>query len=312
MEYWKRPHNKPISVAIIGYMNKTGGKVTASRKEIERRFDALDWKYQKQILFAFLQSGATDREWAYRKLYTFWDKCFLSTLQGLWVKYHEKTLSWLVIQFFPIDYVKSHFEELSVGRNYFFLYKRMADDKDFILDKTRLNEADLLHVRRSLGETITDGDIVDLFFLLIYKLCKGTYNIRFGRIVNYIDENPIISMFDNHVVRAMMNEIESGQCGLCKYKLAEDLRNWMYMVSKDYMKEHKANEAVDYLYPQGDHNVYDRINSRMKAVCYKQIPLQYTSKWEAYDISDQQCFLNDLDERHIIHLQNLNDKKTEL
>ncbi len=73
MEYWKRPHNKPISVAIIGYMNKTGGKVTASRKEIERRFDALDWKYQKQILFAFLQSGATDREWAYRKLYTFWD-----------------------------------------------------------------------------------------------------------------------------------------------------------------------------------------------------------------------------------------------
>lgn len=111
MEYWKREHNRPISIVIKGYMDKKGGKVTDSRKEIQRRFDGLDWEYQKQIFFAFLQSGATDRDWAYRKLYPIWDDCFIPTLQELWEKYHEKPLSWIIIRFFPTDYVKEHLQE---------------------------------------------------------------------------------------------------------------------------------------------------------------------------------------------------------
>ena len=163
MEYWKIEHNKPISIAIKGYMDKKSGKVTESRKEIERRFDGLDWRYQKQILFGFLQSGATDREWAYRKLFACWDECFIPTLQELWERYHEKTLSWLVIRFFPTNYVKEHLAEVSEGRNYFFIYERLAEDKDFNLDKTRLNETDLLSVKRKQQETITDDDFEDLF-----------------------------------------------------------------------------------------------------------------------------------------------------
>ena len=54
MEYWKREHNRPISIVIKGYMDKKGGKVTDSRKEIQRRFDGLDWEYQKQIFFCIL------------------------------------------------------------------------------------------------------------------------------------------------------------------------------------------------------------------------------------------------------------------
>lgn len=67
MDYQKRKHNTPIATAIKNYLDKDGGKVTVSRNEIERRFNALDWRYQKQILFAFLQSGKTDRLWAYNR-----------------------------------------------------------------------------------------------------------------------------------------------------------------------------------------------------------------------------------------------------
>ena len=99
MEYKKRTHNRPISIAIKGYLDKDGGKVTASRKEIEWRFNALDWKCQKQILFAFLQSGMSDRKWAYKKLYALWDDCFIPQIKDLWESYHEIEVSWLIIRF---------------------------------------------------------------------------------------------------------------------------------------------------------------------------------------------------------------------
>jgi len=295
MEYWKIEHNKPISIAIKGYIDKKSGKVTESRKEIERRFDGLDWRYQKQILFGFLQSGATDREWAYRKLFACWDECFITTLQELWERYHEKTLSWLVIRFFPTGYVKEHLEELSEGRNYFFIYERLAEDKDFNLDKTRLNEADLLSVKRKQQETITDDDFEDLFYLLIYKICKGAYSIRRGKIFEYHGENPIISLFDNRILKRMMDE------AVYYYNTAEKLRKWIYMVSKDYLRSYKTEIDFDYPYPKREQ--FDRIAGSMREICYKHIPTKYTTVWDAYDISDQQKFLDDLDRRHKKHLQ---------
>ena len=129
-----RKHNSPISKVIQGYMDKKGGKVKVSRNEIERRFDALDWRYQKQILFAFLQSCKSDRQWAYGKLYIDWDDCFIPVLKDLWEIYHEKKLSWLIIRYFPIDYLKSNLDSLSEGRNYYFLYRRLSHDSDFVLD----------------------------------------------------------------------------------------------------------------------------------------------------------------------------------
>ena len=78
MDNEKRKHNTPIATVIKNYLDKDGGKVIVSRNEIDRRFYALDWRYQKQILFAFLQSGKTDRDWAYRKLNVVWDDCFIS------------------------------------------------------------------------------------------------------------------------------------------------------------------------------------------------------------------------------------------
>ena len=90
MSYEKRKHNGPISTAIKGFLDKEGGKVSASRKEIMKRYVGLDWRYQKQILYAFLESGMSDRDWAYRRLYADWDDCFIPVLQGLWEKYHEK------------------------------------------------------------------------------------------------------------------------------------------------------------------------------------------------------------------------------
>lgn len=61
MEYSIRRRNTPISTLIKNYINKKSGKVVVSRREIQERFNYLDWKDQKKILMSFLQAGMTDR-----------------------------------------------------------------------------------------------------------------------------------------------------------------------------------------------------------------------------------------------------------
>ena len=290
--YKIRKHNKPISIAIKGYLDKSGGKVTASRNEIEWRFNALDWKYQKQILFAFLQSGMSDRKWAYKKLYSFWDDCFIPVLKDLWELHHERELSWLIIQFFPSDYLKKEMKELSEGRNYYFLYQRLRDDPDFVLDKTRLNEADLLSVMAETGEIITDDDIRDMFYIIIYKLCKGVYKFGAYRIMPDDKEPPLLPMFESSIVRLMIGVI-AGK--LERYELVEELRKWMASVSNDLWKEY------GYSYNYGSNEERHEILSNH---CMKYIPQEYKDVWDTFDKNNQRQFLAYLKERNKIHLQN--------
>lgn len=289
----KRKHNTPIATLIKNYTNKGSGKVCSSRKEIIKRFFGVDWRHQKQILFAFLQSGMSDRKWAYKKLFAFWDDCFIPVLKDLWEQYHERELSWLVIRFFPTDYLKREIESLSEGRNYYFLYQRLRDDADFVLDRTRLDEADLLAVKYELGETITDGYVMDLFFLLIYKLCKGVYNFRAWSIIGYLGSDAVLTIFCSSKVEALINLINAR---LERCSLAKMIREWMYLVTCDFTNEY----GDDGLFFWG---IEENMQWTMKKVCLKHIAPDYISAWDRFPLWDQQRFLDYLENRNNWHVQ---------
>ena len=84
MRYQKRKRNTSIAILIRNYTNKKSGKVSDSREEIKWRFNWLDWKDQKKIITAFLESGKTDREWAYSKMLDYWDDSFQPKVKELW------------------------------------------------------------------------------------------------------------------------------------------------------------------------------------------------------------------------------------
>ena len=190
----------PIATVIKDYLNKQGGKVTSSRNDIERRFNALDWRYQKQILYAFLQSGKSDREWAYIKLFRVWDNCFIPTLQELWQKYHEESLTWLIIRYFP--------------------------------------EYDLLRIKRLMGESVTLEDAKDLFFYMVYKYCKGAYRFRAWRTVESYKNADIseLTILNRPMINKMLLEIES--LSSKGFGLSMELRDWRESVKKDYIAKY--------------------------------------------------------------------------
>ena len=301
MDYEKRKHNAPISTVIKNYLDKGGGKVVASRKEIEWRFNALDWRYQKQIIFAFLQSGKMDREWAYKKLYAFWDDCFIPVLQDLWEQHHEIKLSWLIIRLFPVEFLKNNFESLNVDRNYFLLCTRLFDSPCFTVNKALLNEWELLKIKRLMGEPITIGYAKDLFFHIVYKYCKGAYKFRALRegVYYMYAETPELKILNRPLINKMLYEI--GNIDFYDiysewHVLSMELSGWIETVKEEF---NAKSEMAGYTY-WGDEEEELQRKAQMKH-CYEYIDKEYTSIWDTFDINDQQQFLDYLEEKHKDH-----------
>ena len=171
MKYQKRKRNTPIATLIRNYLNKKSGKVSESRDEIKWRFDYLDWKDQKKILIAFLDSCMSDREWAYSKLLDNWDKTLEPKVKELWEKYHENKCSWSVIRYFPLEYISEHIDSFTDSRDYYFISLRLAMDKNYVIDRTKLSNTDYLALLYHSGRNISDDDARDTLFSIIHDCC---------------------------------------------------------------------------------------------------------------------------------------------
>ena len=171
MRYQKRKKNTPVTTLIRNYVNKKSGKVSESREEIKWRFNALDWKDQKKILPAFLDSCASDREWAYGKLLDYWDDSFLPKVKELWETCHDYKCSWSVIRYFPLEYIAEHMNEFTDERNYYFICLRMAKDKNYVVDRSKLSKTDYLAVFYHTGRMISDKEALNTLFEIVHDCC---------------------------------------------------------------------------------------------------------------------------------------------
>lgn len=185
MIYKTQKRNTPIATLIKNYVNKKSGKVAESRKEIQRRFEHLDWKDQKKILMASLDSCKSDRQWAYSKLYNHWDKSFEAKVKKLWDELHEPMCAWPIIRFFPISYVKENMASFTGERDFYFISLRLAEDPNYVIDKSKLRTVDYLAVLYYSGRTLSDDDAIDMLFEIVHDLCISGFSIYEQKHMNY-------------------------------------------------------------------------------------------------------------------------------
>lgn len=195
MKYTSHQRNTPIVTLLKNYTNKKSGKVTESRDEIQKRFDYLDWKDQKKIIRAFLESGKSDRQWGYAKALDYWDKAFEPIIKELWEQFHERKCSWVITRHFPIEYLQQHIEQFSVGRDYHFICLRLAKDKDFVIQKEKLSPTDYLSVLHHTGRSIQEDEANDILQKIVHNMCVKEFSIYENPLDPYveIDKGSIIS-----------------------------------------------------------------------------------------------------------------------
>lgn len=167
--------NTPISRLIRDYMNKESGRVSESKVEIKRRFEHLDWKDQKRIVSAFLDSCRSDREWMYVRLLDLWDDCFAPRIAELWEQYHEERCAWVVIRHLPEDYIISQIDCFSNDRDYYFVCRRLAHRSDFCIDRERLSLVDYLSVLVHAGRSFSKTMALDLLYELVNEECNNDF-----------------------------------------------------------------------------------------------------------------------------------------
>ena len=164
-------HNRPAATLLKEFCNKKSGKVTDARRELQRRFSGLDWPLQKKIIIAHLESGKTDRLWAYNMLIPHWDDCFTDKLAELWDKHHEERCAWTIIRRMPEQYLLDHFDEFDKGNNYYYLCVRLANNPAFNIDKTRLSPISLFWLKNKLNQEITLQDVKDVIRRIVLNEC---------------------------------------------------------------------------------------------------------------------------------------------
>lgn len=170
-----KTRNTPVTTLIKNYTNKKSGKVSEARNEIRRRFDFLDWKDQKKILLSFLDSGKTDRNWAYTKLLDYWDTSFEPKVKELWEQLHEQRCAWAVLRYFPVEYIIQNEETFTEERDYYFICLRLAMNKDYVIDKSRLSITDYLSVLYHTRRTISHSEAMDCLFDVVQDKCVNGF-----------------------------------------------------------------------------------------------------------------------------------------
>ena len=122
--------NPPIATMLRNYEERKKGCVQEARRELQWRFDFLDWSIQRRTMLAMLQGTKGDRDWACHKMYHRWDKSFLPVVKKVWEQYHEEKASWLIIKYAETDYVlkKENLASFNYDGNNLHLVLRLEDE----------------------------------------------------------------------------------------------------------------------------------------------------------------------------------------
>ena len=287
----ERRHNQPIATVIKNYLDKKGGKVSKARDDIKYRFFALDWRHQKKILAAFLCSCKSDREWASRQMFTHWDDSFVPIVKEMWEEYHEVPLSWVVIRYLPIDYIKKNMDALSAGRNYFFICKRLIGDSEFCVDKERLYESDYLSLLILQKCTISPEMAWRMFYIQMKKLCLGEYKTRIKDLTYYSERgSTVISIFNCSIVNSMLYTIHRD---LDMLELYKQLNGWIDEVSADVIKSREwyLLNNCDLIYTAQ----YKMGLILMRKYCYEHLDASLKVEGESVDTRELDEFLEKLE-----------------
>lgn len=256
-------------MVIENYVNKKSGNVTIARDEIKRRFFGLDWTDQQRILSAFLQSGKTDRQWAYSQLLELWDDTFQPMIQELWETHREQRCAWVVIRHFPLEYLEQHIQEFDDEGDYSFICRRLAAKPDFYVDKQRLSKTHYLMVLAHNERHITDAEATDLLYAIVQDLCFHWHPSLELSSRSFLSRDVAMGARDFRSVSLALYYLDK----LGKYRIVEDFLEWEQVVRADVQRspEYRALSQKSL----SDHDYNDELAVILQRYLYYALPQQY-------------------------------------
>ena len=153
----------PIGTLINHFKNHVKGKRAPARWQLQKRFDGQSFTDQVRIVQTFLAGTRLDREWCYNKMLRWWDDALIPDLEQAWVAYRDEKCVKVAATRLPKEFIKAHQRDMEKV-DYKSVCYRLACDKDFTIDKSRLTSTDFCYVISHHHMHISDHDADQLLF----------------------------------------------------------------------------------------------------------------------------------------------------
>ncbi len=297
------PKPTPIATLIKWYVERKKGKVVEARREIQRRFDYIDWKDQKKIIIAFLNSCMTDRMWIYKRLYHHWDDSLFPYIIETIKKYPiDINLVSGIIPYVPLSFIKEHYNDFSSERGYYYICRRYIRDKvDFEIDETRLHQHEYLSLLKEKGETISDEKAMDILFGILYKYATG-YEFSIMDMQFYTEINPRhvvprgipFTAMDFRYIFILCRNLED----LGKDKVLKDFEKWNKKLADAIIDSFEFQELNKTTLSEYEYEEKRRMIA--KRYIYKLLPDKYKLADESQPFADSEAILKKMKTEHTV------------
>lgn len=166
---------EPIEVLLEKYQIGDEEEKESVVAELEDRFLNQSNECQIQIINTILPEKTTDRDWWYRVLLDYWwDDGIVPAIETTWKCYREPECARVIAHRFPLEYVKSHQEDLGKD-NYLAVCLRLAQDKDFVIDKIRLSKKQYYHILAARHIHLVEAEADNLLFGHVFRFLDIDY-----------------------------------------------------------------------------------------------------------------------------------------
>jgi hypothetical protein len=154
-------NNAPIEALLTAFQNNNEESVS---KELEYRFYGQSHEVQMRIIKAFLNGNEDNRRSCYWWLLgDWWDDAIIPDIEKTWETYGEPLCLRVITHRFPLSFVFAHQEEIA-KENYVWLCLRLASEKDFVIDKSKLTRKQYGRILASNHIHLSDDEADDLLF----------------------------------------------------------------------------------------------------------------------------------------------------
>lgn len=203
---------QPIEVLI--YELRDGVISLNKEHEIYRRFRGQSDQCKLDIIRTVIKNEKYDSLWCYRVLREqWWDDALIPDVEKAWKSNRDWSSASVICKRFPYEYVKDHQRELGMV-NYEAVCRRLARDKDFIINKQRLSRFEYfwilaqnrIHLNEMEADNLLFGHIKECLQRLIesdkvkWEGYIGVEPVIEGRdyphqIIRLLDSKPTVLLF---------------------------------------------------------------------------------------------------------------------
>lgn len=153
-------NNAPIETLLAAFQNND----EESAMELEYRFYGQSSEVQRRIIKAFLNGNEDNRRSCYWWLLgEWWDDAIIPEIEKIWETYREPMCLRVMAHRFPLSFVFARQEEIA-KENYVWLCLRLASEKGFVIDKSKLTRKQYGLVLASNHIRLSDDEADDLLF----------------------------------------------------------------------------------------------------------------------------------------------------